>query len=188
MSAARAAGDRAAQLERLYRSTRTEVLAYLLRRTPLREDAADVLGEVYLVAWRHIDDVPDGNEARLWLYGVARRTVANHRRRGATVRGLAERLRDELRTSDIARVTPDLTDATTAAVHDALGMLDPDPRELLTLTAWEQLTPSEIATMTGDTPGSVRVRLHRARAQLRLHLARLGIVVNDEPERLLVER
>lgn len=165
--------DRVARFDRLYRSTRTEILAYLVRRTPQREDAADVFGEVYLTAWRRFDDLPTGDDARLWLYGTARKTLANHRRRDERTGGIADSLRNELRAGGHPVIAPH-ADAASAAVHEALGAIDVDSRELLTLTAWEQLTPAEIATMTGETPGTVRVRLHRARAKVRLELERLG--------------
>jgi RNA polymerase sigma factor (sigma-70 family) len=180
--------DRTADFDRLYRSTRNEILAYLVRRSARREDAADVLAEVYLTAWRRIDDIPQGNEARLWLYGVARRALANHRRRDDTVRRVSERLRDELRTHGVARAGAGGTSAKSVAIEAALHALEPEYREVLTLTAWEQLTPAEIAVMTGETPGAIRVRLHRARAQLRARLVRAGVVAGDEPVGMLVER
>jgi RNA polymerase sigma factor (sigma-70 family) len=185
VTSAGASDDREARFSRVYHSTRAEILAYLLRRAPQREDAADLLGEVYLSAWRRIDDVPDGDSARLWLYGVARRVLANYHRRDRTVRNVAGVLRAELIASDVAVI--DTTDAKIVAVHEALDALDPDHRELLTLTAWEELTPGEIARMTGEAPGTVRVRLHRARARFRAELARLGVVVSEEPARLLAE-
>ncbi len=185
VTSAGTADDRKARFSRVYRSTRAEILAYLLRRAPQREDAADLLGEVYLAAWRRIDDVPEGDAARLWLYGVARRVLANSYRRQRTVRNVAGVLRAELIARDVAAI--DTADAKIVAVHDALDALDADDRELLTLTAWEQLTPAEIAGMTGAAPGTVRVRLHRARARLRAELARRGVVVSEEPARLLAE-
>ncbi|MGA8246093.1 MAG: sigma factor-like helix-turn-helix DNA-binding protein, partial [Nocardioides sp.] len=42
--------------------------------------------------------------------------------------------------------------------------------ELLRLWAWEQLTPSEIATVLGTTPNAVGIRLHRAKERLRAEL------------------
>ena len=187
MTPARPPNGRVDRFEQVYRSTRNEILAYLLRRTPQREDAADVLAEVYLTAWRRFDDLPQGDDARLWLYGTARRALANHRRRDRTGRGIADRLRDELRSSDAARTTLEATDANVVAVHEALAALDADPRELLTLTAWEGLTPRDIAVMTGATPGTIRVRLHRARAQLKVELARRGVETGDEPVALLAD-
>lgn len=49
-----------------------DVLSYLLRRMPERADAADVLADTFLVAWRRIGEVPEGDAARPWLFGVAR--------------------------------------------------------------------------------------------------------------------
>ena len=46
------------------------------------EDAADVVAETFLVAWRRLGEVPNGAEARLWLHGVARRVIANLDRSG----------------------------------------------------------------------------------------------------------
>ena len=57
-----------------------DVLAYALRRAAGPEDAADVVAETFLIAWRRLSDIPAGAEARLWLYGVARHTLANQRR------------------------------------------------------------------------------------------------------------
>ena len=56
------------------------MLGYALRRTDNTDDAADVLAETFLVAWRRPDEIPPGPQARLWLYGTARRVLANQRR------------------------------------------------------------------------------------------------------------
>lgn len=58
--------------ERLYEETRVGILGYLLRRVGSAPNAADLLAETYLIAWRKIDTVPNDETARLWLYGVAR--------------------------------------------------------------------------------------------------------------------
>jgi len=55
-------------------------------------------------------------------------------------------------------------------VRAALAVLDEVDREVLTLTAWEGLTPTEIATVLQFAGGHVRTRLHRARARLRAQL------------------
>src|SRR5215207_10059445 len=61
---------------RLYGDHGRDVLAYALRRAAGPEDAADVVAETFLTAWRRLPDVPPDPEARLWLYGVARRILA----------------------------------------------------------------------------------------------------------------
>nr|MDQ6949985.1 RNA polymerase subunit sigma-24 [Actinomycetota bacterium] len=60
--------DVANRFEALFEAHHQDVLAYLLRRTEQPADAADVLAEVFLIAWRRKEHVPVGEEARLWLY------------------------------------------------------------------------------------------------------------------------
>src|SRR5213075_274525 len=123
------------------------------RRVTRAEDAADIVADVFTVAWRRIDDVPDGREARLWLYGVARNVLSNHRR----VRWRQDRLTDRLR-GELRLITPAVqpADDDLDAVRAALGRLSVDDRELLQLTAWEGLTPNEVALAMGVPAGTVR--------------------------------
>jgi RNA polymerase sigma-70 factor (ECF subfamily) len=154
--------DEKAQFEELFRQTRAPLLGYLTRRAPV-DDAADLLAEVYLVAWRRRGDLPGGDERRLWLFGVARRLVAEHHRLTWT-RTDAEHLASE------TPVGPGRTDAAReSAVLRALDSLGELDRELVTLTTWEGLSPAEAARVVGITAGTARVRLHRARARLARH-------------------
>ena len=70
--------ERQHRFEEIYAANHDAVLGYVLRRTENSDDAADVIAETFLTAWRRLDDVPGGGEARLWLYGVAKRMLANH--------------------------------------------------------------------------------------------------------------
>ena len=153
------------RLRRLYADHAPALLAYALRRDVAPEDAADLVSDVFLVAWRRIGDVPPGDEARLWLYGVARRTLANQRR-GERRRGrLGEALREHVRTlPDPMPPPPD------PALHAALAALPERDRSLLALIAWEGLSPAEAGAVLGLRPVTARVRLHRARARLRAAL------------------
>ena len=155
-----------ARFRRLYAEHGRAVLAYAVRRSSDPADAADVVADTFLVAWRRLANIPPGPEARLWLYGVARRTLANQRRAERRRERLAERLRRELPAElAAASVTP-----SGGAVMAALGMLAEPDREVLLLAAWEQLEPVEIATVLGITRTAARSRLHRARARLREQL------------------
>jgi RNA polymerase sigma-70 factor (ECF subfamily) len=158
-----------ARFEELYGGTRVSVLGYLARRSRSPEDAADLLAEVYLTAWRRIDDVPAGDEARLWLFGVARRVLANHQRRVRTESGLASALEASL--CSVPLTFDADADPRSDAVAEALARLSAKDRELLTLSAWEDLSPAEIAVVLGQRVGVVRVRLHRARKNLREKLS-----------------
>jgi RNA polymerase sigma factor (sigma-70 family) len=147
------------QFRRLYAGNFEAVLAYAIRRVSQPADAADVVAETFLVAWRRHREMPPGDEARLWLYGVARRVLANHHR--GDVR--RERLRQRL-TSAFASGT-EVSEG--FEVREALAGLGEIDREVLMLTAWEGLAPREAAAVLRISPAAVRTRLSRARARLR---------------------
>ncbi|WP_433170573.1 RNA polymerase sigma factor [Actinoallomurus sp. CA-150999] len=86
------------RFEAVYMAHYAAMLSYVRRRTDSPDDAADAIAETFATAWRRVADIPDGDEARLWLYGVARRVLANHRRGESRRTALATRLRAELST------------------------------------------------------------------------------------------
>ena len=150
----------------LFDATHVALLGYAVRRVTDPADAADVVAETYLVAWRRLADVPAGSEARPWLFGVARRVLANHYRGERRRLALADRLRDSLH-----QVVPPPEVREPSVLERAVQRLGDDDRELLHLLAWEELARDEIATAMGLSRATVRVRLHRARARLRQAMA-----------------
>ncbi len=172
-------GGRDEAYRRLYDANVRAILGYALRRTTSPEDAADVTAETMLVAWRRLHEMPAGDDARLWLYGVARRVLANQRRGSERRDRLGARLREQLTT-----VSPDPTDAVAdrLGVRAALGRLGASDRELLELTAWEGLEPREVAEVLGIPARTVRTRLSRARARLRAELGDVPAPSGHAPE------
>jgi RNA polymerase sigma factor (sigma-70 family) len=165
--------SRRERFERLYVATRVAMLGYLIRRVSDPTDAGDLLAETYLVAWRKLDDIAKDEEVRLWLYGVARRVASHHHRHERVERGLAEALRADLtRESAVLRADPDVPFG--EMICASLDRLKPIDREIIELSAWEQLTPTEIAAVIGMKPGAVRVRLHRIRTAMRTELVNAG--------------
>jgi len=147
--------------DELYSGTRAGLLGFFLRRVDEPADAADLLSEVFLVAWRRRDDLPD--EAHLWLFGVARKVLAAHRRSRHAQMELANRLRAQV----VQQYTPGEGDV---YVRQVLSRLPARDREVMELAVYEQLTPTEIATVLGRSSGAVRVRMHRARLRLQKSL------------------
>ena len=160
--------DPRTRFEEIYSSTYEPILGYALRRCSSAEDAADVVAETFTVAWRRLEEIPTGDTARLWLYGVARRVLAGHRRGESRRRLRTAELRDE-----IAAVAGDPVDA--LAIAQAFRELTAQDQELLGLVAWEGLDHSGIAAVLGCSRGAARVRLHRARKRFSRALASAGL-------------
>jgi RNA polymerase sigma-70 factor, ECF subfamily len=140
---------------RLFHRHYGAVFAYAARRVGW-DDAGDVASEVFTVAWRKIRRIPDDGELP-WLYGVARRVVANQRRS----RRRRDRLEEKVMGNPQRRVEYDPTD-----LREILDSLPASDREVLMLAAWEGLDPAAMGRVLGCTANAAAVRLHRARARL----------------------
>lgn len=146
------------RFERLFRAHAATVAGYARRRTDAAS-ADDVISEVFVVAWRRLDDVPEQPVA--WLLGCARRVLWHQQRRLRRDQRLFERLR---------AVPPTLQTAADGLLGSALAMLRESDRELLLLIAWEGLPLDEAAEVLGCSRNACAVRLHRARKRLQAAL------------------
>ena len=151
--------SRLARFEAIFRDHQHAVLAYTMRRTALAADAEDAAAETFAICWRRLEAVP-ADEPLPWLYGVARRVLANQRRG----RGRRERLLATLKSPDVATPLRMGEDQDTPAIR-ALASLSPADQELLRLVAWEELGHADIARVLDITTNAVAIRLHRARAR-----------------------
>jgi RNA polymerase sigma-70 factor (ECF subfamily) len=135
------------------------VLTFARRRTSPNE-ADDVVAEVFLAAWRQMEEVPA--DPLPWLLGIARGVLSNRRRGAERSSALIARLREVEPTVPVGDEvrTPD------GPVLQALRTLAPADQELLLLVAWEQLNRRQVAEVLGTSAGTVAVRLHRARGRL----------------------
>jgi RNA polymerase sigma-70 factor (ECF subfamily) len=156
--------ERRERFDGLFAACAPDIVAYCRSRAASPSDGEDAAAEVFLAAWRRLDDVPDGDAALLWLYGTARRVLANERRSRRRRGALQERLKA---TSGIPPSTPAEHDDERELVREALLGLGPRDREVLLLAEWEGLSPAQIANVLGCLTVTARGRLHRARRRFR---------------------
>jgi len=155
--------------ERLYREHAGRVKAYGLRRVGSEAAADDVVSDVFLVAWRRLDSIP--NDPLPWLLGVARNSIANRHRHERRTTALHARIADTERPPVADPPGPDDLLGSDDLVVRALAQLPASDRELLMLVAWEGLEPAQLARVLGISRGTANVRLHRARRRLATALA-----------------
>jgi RNA polymerase sigma-70 factor, ECF subfamily len=151
----------AVRVESLWLQHAGRVRAYLHHQTD-HATADDLVQEVFVVALRRLDDVPD--PAVGWLLGTARFVLANHRRQTRRQRSLVDRAAAEP-PAPHDDTTAELA-ARRAELDDLLTGLSARDREVLMLSAWYDLDTTEAARALGVSPNAYRVRLHRARARL----------------------
>lgn len=136
------------------------------------EDADDVAQEAMLLAYRYRSAFRGESRYRTWLYRIAATTALGHlRKRG--------RSREQLCVTDAPFARTVISEATPVdealadhenivRIQQALAALDPKYRDVMLLRA--DLSEVQTAETLGITVGNVKVRAHRARAQLRVAL------------------
>jgi RNA polymerase sigma factor (sigma-70 family) len=154
--------ERQGRFDTLFASYGSDIVAYCSWRSGSTSDAQDAAADVFLTAWRRLDEVPDGDAARVWLYATARRVLANQRRSRRRREALHERLAAEEASRPAEQRSPEET-----LVHEALHLLPAVDREVLLLAEWEGLSPAQIAAVLGCRRVTARGRLHRARRRFR---------------------
>jgi RNA polymerase sigma factor (sigma-70 family) len=142
-----------------------DLLHYLQRRVSNREDAADILSESMLIAWRKVRALPvEPEAARMWLFVIARYTLMNDRRKRQRGRELAAKLRAAI---ELARTTPSpVSDPALSEVRDAISALPEDLAEIVRLIHWDRFTLSAAAELLRTSPSTARRRYERALQEL----------------------
>jgi RNA polymerase sigma-70 factor (ECF subfamily) len=153
-----------ARFEALYAAHNAAVRTYVRRRVD-SQDADDVVADVFVIAWRRLRDVPE--DPRPWLYGVARRVMAN-RWRGASRQAA---LRDRMMSERSVLAPPGPMTPQSREVLRALSAMREKDRETLLLVAWEGLKPAQAAEVLGVSANTFSARLSRARRRFERALA-----------------
>ncbi|WP_433463517.1 RNA polymerase sigma factor [Spirillospora sp. CA-128828] len=154
---------------RAYEEHYPAIVRYAARRIDT-ERARDVAMETFLVAWRRLEELPESADAvRPWLYGVARKVLANEQRANRR----RDRLLGRLHTARAPVAEPDHAILTVEAmgVQEVMRRLSPRDQEVLQLIAWEGLDVATAAQVVGCSAKTLSVRLLRARRRLESVLA-----------------
>ena len=157
----------------LFQAHYRAIYRYCVRRLGPSE-AEDATADVFAVAWRRLDELPSGEAARAWLFGVAHRVVSNRyrgRRRQRTLSARLEATTPHHEGHEVQESGPDLGVELLLAALDELSATD---QELLRLSSWDELSRDEIASILGIKQNAVDQRLYRARSRLKVRFERLA--------------
>ena len=170
---ARVAGGDASALAELYRRHGAGLLAFLQRYARDRMVAEEILQDTLLAVWRSAHQFAGRSGVRTWLFGIARRQAHNRLR---VRQPLQVALDSVAGRADPAPGPAEwaMASARGAAIAAALGALAPHHREVLALAFAAAVPHREIAEILGVPVGTVKSRLHHARAALASELADRG--------------
>lgn len=147
---------------------------YCLRRVS-RSDVDDAVSDVFGVAWRRIDQVPDDGTELYWLYGVARNAIRNIDRSGRRRSRLVARLASLAWRAEPAAEVQIVRSEEARVVLEALGSLREGDQEVLRLRMWEELDRHAIGAIFGISPAAADMRINRATKRMAQALRRSGV-------------
>lgn len=152
---------------------------YAVRMTRDRDDAADLVQDTFMKAFRFFDSFEQGTNCKAWLFRILKNTYINTYRK--TSKGpdtveydVVEEFYDTIKDSSVETSTLEqqlFEQALDDQVSDAIQRLPDDFRTVIILCDIEGFTYEEIAEFIDCPIGTVRSRLHRARKILAATLA-----------------
>jgi RNA polymerase sigma-70 factor (ECF subfamily) len=165
------APDREQTFRSLYAAVYPDLLRFAQRRAH-PDHAEDVVADAFLAVWRRLDELPRlAEDARAWVFGIARNVMLNDQRTAQRQQALGVRLAGD-RSSAAVQVDADLV-VRRVDLARAWRRLSDRHQEVLALTVFEDLAAPQAAAVLGISPVALRLRLSRARRALRLHLHHL---------------
>jgi RNA polymerase sigma-70 factor (ECF subfamily) len=160
----------------LFEQERDRLQNFVAKIVDDRDEAENIVQETFAEAYRQIDDFRGEAKVSTWLFSIARHLAYGHlrktKRHNYQEHDTIEFLQAEQ--ADTAAMTLEAVEADERKriVHDALQELPEHYRRVVQLRDLEEKSTAETAEHLGLTEVNVRVRLHRARKQLREHLCR----------------
>lgn len=161
-------GSREAFCE-LYGMYKEKLYRYALYRLGSPDDAEDAVSECILAAWQGIGSLRSTSAFGAWIFRILHNRCMKQLRKKIDLRENLERIYDDTAGSHTVPGSSDLS--VSIELAEALSQLKEEEREIVLLSAAAGLTSSEIAGITGMTPGSVRSKLSRSLAKMREYLS-----------------
>jgi RNA polymerase sigma-70 factor (ECF subfamily) len=177
-----AAAGEMTEAETLFGATRDRIYRYILGMVQSPAEAEDLAQDTFLRAYCARDSLRDPNAARGWLYRIATHVCLDRLRQRVPQVSLdgedGARCRDSAASASPSALEIAGRAETSACVQRCLDFLSDRYRAVLLLHEAHGLTAEEIAGLLGESPGAIKIRLHRARRKLQ-ELMAIGCAVSE---------
>jgi RNA polymerase sigma-70 factor (ECF subfamily) len=148
-------------LETLFARHSAAIYGFFYRTTGSAATGEDLTQEVFLRVLRYHSSFKLGKMFRVWLYGIARNVLSDHRARPMREETMEEIAAEPLSTEPLPTERIERREDR-ALIHAALARLQDPDRELLMLSRFHDLRHAELAELYGCKVGAIKVRIHRA--------------------------
>ena len=151
----------------LYAEYKDKLYRYALYRLGDPSDAEDAVSECVLAAWKGISSLRSEKAFGTWIFRILAACCASHIKEKIKARENTERIQAEMTGSRPGSSPPSVS----VELAEALSILKEDERDIVLLSIVGGLSSSEVSSLTGLTPGSVRSKLSRSLTKMREFLS-----------------
>ena len=146
------------------------VFTLTLRMVKNREDAEEVAQDVFIKAYKYLADFRGASKFTTWLYTIVNNTCISFlRKKKLDIHSLDNEKVFQAADNQDSGIRANMVEQKSklAMVNDAIGLLNPDDAQILTLFYKAEQSLEETAQVLGIEVNAAKVRLHRARARLK---------------------
>lgn len=144
-----------------------QVFALIVRMVGSEEDAEELTQDSFMKAFEHLSSFGGNSSFSTWLYRIAYNTALSALRKKRTeVLSFDDRLWNTVSETEIDETLDDETEENLDRLRQALALLPPDERALITLFYEEEKPIQEIAHILNQSEGNIKVKLYRLRKKL----------------------
>lgn len=166
----------------LFRDYQNRIHRYVLSMVHDPAEAEDLTQDTFLRAYSHRDSLRDPNAVRGWLYRIATHVCLDRLRQRVAPVSLDDeegaRPVDSVPSKSPSALEVAEREETGACVQRCLDFLSDSYRAVILLHEAHSLTAPEIAELLGESEGTVKIRLHRARRKLQ-EIMQMGCAVSE---------
>jgi RNA polymerase sigma-70 factor (ECF subfamily) len=152
----------------LYERHHRQLYRFLFHMTKQKELSEDLVQNIFMRMLKYPDGFMGFGEFRTWMYHIARNTLFDHFRKESRkpasldLREYEERIECDARSDKKIEKEQDIK-----MLEIAMQRLSEENRELLILCRFQEMKYNEIAAVLNTSEGAIKVRVHRAMAQLK---------------------
>lgn len=143
------------------------VFSLIVRIVGSEEDAEELTQDTFMKAFRHLSSFNGNSSFSTWIYRIAYNTALSFLRKSKVEQiNPDDKLWNTISDTETDNLLDECTSERIELLRDALSRLSPDERALITLFYEDEKTIEEIALITNQSEGNVKVKLHRLRKKL----------------------
>lgn len=146
------------------------VFTLTLRMVKSREDAEEVAQDVFIKAYKYLADFKGASKFTTWLYTIVHNTCVSFlRKKKLDIHSLDNEKIFETIDSQDSGMKANMIEQKSKLImiNDAIGLLNPDDAQIITLFYKAEQSLEETAQILGIEVNTAKVRLHRARTRLK---------------------